>query len=196
MESYEDWSDVTEAVKENLARSGDYLEFGVYRGHSMAAMIKALDEEYGATPGSGWDGHVYGFDSFQGLPETDEGCWSTGMYACPWTETALYLTSQGICATRYTLVEGWYKDTLTPKMWETLGIERISVVLMDCDLSASAILAFDFIGPHLQDGTIIVTDEGEEHVLKEHPLPNGAFLRPVWRNGNRRMFEVEMGGET
>jgi hypothetical protein len=54
-------------------RLGDYLEFGVYTGSSLASMFRVLNE-LGVE-----DVRLFGFDSFEGFPNAvatdDEGVW-------------------------------------------------------------------------------------------------------------------------
>jgi hypothetical protein len=135
---------------------GDYLEFGVYNGNSMACMFKALSSHH--------LDHVrlYGFDSFQGLPSDspseDGGVWRAGQFACPMSVTVAHLESEGIQLNRVSLIEGWYKNTLAPPA-TAYGIRRVSIVMIDCDTYSSAQLALEFSYPVLTGTSMIICDD-------------------------------------
>ena len=64
------------AQSEPAGALGDYLEFGVYNGSSLACAFRAFNE-VGAPKV-----RLFGFDSFQGLPAdaTAEGVWAEGEF--------------------------------------------------------------------------------------------------------------------
>src|SRR5262249_19722263 len=92
---------------------GDYLEFGVCHGTSMLCMDRALRRE-------GIDGtRLFGFDSFEGLPESadydDQGAWGAGWYKSSYDMTRRRMTKRGVDWSRTKLIKGWFSDTLTPR---------------------------------------------------------------------------------
>jgi len=106
-------------------RLGDYLEFGVCHGSSMACMYHALEE-------LGLD-HVrlFGFDSFEGMPasaETEDGNWSAGEFKSDYNFTLELLAKQGVNLNRVNLVKGWFNDTLTPQLIQQHQITKASVI--------------------------------------------------------------------
>jgi hypothetical protein len=136
---------------------GDYLEFGVYYGASMACMYRALNSLH--------LDHVrlFGFDSFQGLPscaaDEDEGVWSPGQYACSSSFARKYLSRQQVDWNRIFLVQGWFQDTLTKQLVDTHLIRQAGVIMVDSDLSSSASLALSFCSPLIGSTCIIIFDD-------------------------------------
>jgi hypothetical protein len=98
---------------------GDYLEFGVSRGTSMACVHMVLAER-----GLG-DTRLIGFDSFEGMPpESAEEGWKPGAYASTIGATRRYLAKRGVPRDRIELIKGWFDDTATPQMRDRLGIRH------------------------------------------------------------------------
>jgi O-methyltransferase len=148
---------------------GDYLEFGVSRGTSMACMYHSLRME-GLS-------HVrlFGFDSFRGLPaEAAEEGWRPGAFSSTREATQRYLTRAGIDWKRVTLVQGWFKDTLTPQTRQRLRIESASFIMIDCDIYSASRDALRFAEPLIRDQAILILDdyhthesEGQRHAFEE-----------------------------
>ena len=136
---------------------GDYLEFGVCHGASLACMHRALESLDLA------EMRLFGFDSFAGLPpeaETDEGSvWYPGQYRSSLAFTRRYLTRAGVDWRRVTLVKGWFHETLTDSTRERLGLRKASVVMVDCDIYTSAQQALSFCAPLIGDRAAIVFDD-------------------------------------
>ena len=136
---------------------GDYLEFGVYYGASMACMYRALRS-------LGLD-HVrlFGFDSFRGLPssaaEEDQGVWSPGQYACSMEFARKYLSRQLVDWNRVVLVQGWFRDTLTRQLLDAHSIRQAGVIMVDSDLSSSALAALSFCSSLIGPMCVIIFDD-------------------------------------
>lgn len=109
---------------------------------------------------------VYGFDSFDGLPEDwhdgvtlfKKGAFSTG-------------GSMPNVPCNVTLVKGWFNETL-PQFKAILGETPIALLHVDCDLYSSTKCGFDVLKNNIVPGTIIVFDElwnytgFQEHEIK------------------------------
>lgn len=136
---------------------GDYLEFGVCHGASLACMHRAL-----ATLAIA-EVRLFGFDSFAGLPpeaETDEGSpWYAGQYRSSEAFTRRFLDRAGVDWSRVILVKGWYQDTLTEALVERHSIRQASVIMVDCDLYSSARLALAFCAPLIHDHAAVLFDD-------------------------------------
>ncbi len=133
---------------------GQYLEFGVSRGTSLAAMHRATE-----ATGHG-DIRLIGFDSFEGLPPEALGQgWAPGEFRSPIAATRRYLRGQGVDFTRTTLVKGWFADTLTPKTATARRITKASLIMIDCDIYSAACEALDFCGPLILDHAVIFFDD-------------------------------------
>lgn len=75
-------------ILEKEGISGDIVEFGIYFGHWLQVICETLEKH-------GWNRKVWGFDSFEGLPESDPNlnpdCWTAGMYFAPFDEVSARL---------------------------------------------------------------------------------------------------------
>lgn len=153
--SREAWNWLSEQVgTESL---GDYFEFGVFSGQSMAAMHRVIQELGLERP------RLFGFDSFEGLPQSakfeDNGYWQPGSFKMDLKSTRKYLTRQGIDWERVALVKGWFKDTLTPELVAKHQMVKASVIMVDCDLYSSAREALFFCAPLIKDKAVILFDD-------------------------------------
>ena len=159
---------------------GDYLEFGVYVGTSLLCMHRASK-----AVGLG-SLRLFGFDSFQGLPEMaardDEGPWQPRQYRAEYGLVRKRLTRAGIEWSRTVLVPGWFEETLRPERARELGIEKAGVVMIDCDIYMSARTALGFCAPLIQDRAVVVFDDWNSGGLAAKGL------------GERRAFEEFMVG--
>src|SRR3954468_23040270 len=133
---------------------GDYLEFGVCYGSSMACMHDALVKT--KTHGV----RQFGFDSFEGLPpETDfqdNNIWSSGQLASSIEFATKLLTRRGVDWKKTFLIKGWFKDTMTPELVEKHQMKRVGIVVVDCDIYTSARDALAFVEPMVGDYAVIL----------------------------------------
>lgn len=147
---------------------GDYLEFGVFHGSTLACMYEARES-------LGLD-HVrlFGFDSFQGLPasaaEEDGGLWAPGQYRCSMARTQENLESWGVPLDEVTLIEGWFRDTATPAMRDRHHIRKASIVMVDCDIYSSTVEALAFSGPLVDRQAVFVFDDWHAGGLADRHL--------------------------
>ncbi|HEY1384769.1 MAG TPA: TylF/MycF/NovP-related O-methyltransferase [Dongiaceae bacterium] len=133
---------------------GDYLEFGVSRGSSLACMYRALQSE--GLP------HIrlLGFDSFQGLPpEAKAQGWSPGDFWSTRSTTERYLQRRGVDLRRVTLTEGWFKNTLTKATRQRLNIATSSLIMVDCDIYSAARETLWFCEPLIGDVAVVFFDD-------------------------------------
>lgn len=132
---HDPWSTLSHAL--DLAPAGGMaLEFGVFSGQSLKVIAGARD---GA--------EVYGFDSFEGLPEVYRPHLREGHFAVdalPEVEGA-------------ELVVGWFADTLPRFLDEHPG--HVSFLHFDADLYSSTRTVLDLVGPRLRAGSILIFDE-------------------------------------
>lgn len=151
---------IEQTIRSILGRSraqGDYLEFGVYRGDSLAAAWR------GAVAG-GLDGMRFiGFDSFEGLPvqqrDHESGRWAPGAMAVGEEAVRRHLAELGVDLGRVTLVPGFYDRVLDDALRSRLGLERAAVVYLDCDLYDSTLTALRWVTPLLTTGTLLAVDD-------------------------------------
>jgi hypothetical protein len=153
---------------------GDYFEFGLWRGKTFA-YARRMMLRYGRL-----DMKLWGFDSFQGLPDTGEhpdNIWYKGQFACTRPEFEAILKSRGFRPSEYGLIEGFYNESLNDAAHTLLSSRKAAIVYIDCDLYDSTIQVLDFIQSYLMDGSIICfddfynykgdPDQGEQKALAE-----------------------------
>jgi hypothetical protein len=141
---------------------GLFLEFGVGSGRSINVIASLLDE--GRT--------VYGFDSFEGLPED----WRAGF-----PQGRFKVRKPPRVRRNVQLVKGLFQDTLPGFLQKQEG--NVAFLHVDSDLYSSAKTIFDSLDHRIVKGTVIVFDEyfnyfgWEEH---EHKA-----FREFMASGNR-----------
>jgi len=155
---------------EYVKTKGLWLEFGVFTGRSIEQLSRKAPKE------------IFGFDSFEGLPEywdknNPKGCYGLGgkippgyiigenhsMFSNnhpqnwkPWPENVK-------------LIKGLFEDTL-PKFLKENN-ENVAFVHIDGDLYSSAKTVFDHLRQRFQRGTIILFDELLDYdQYKEHEI--------------------------
>ena len=157
---------------------GNYFEFGVWNGKSMEVFWKALGY---AASGERKDWRLFGFDSFEGLPEPEgaadahpfvgKGAFkSSGV-----DQVSASLTKAGIPADRVKLVAGFYENSLTPELKASLGLTKASVVNIDVDYYSSTMTVLNWIESLLFDGSIVYFDD----ILFYNGNPHKGQLRAI-----------------
>jgi hypothetical protein len=144
------WMPIVERVQDQKVL---YLEFGVWEGASMRFWSEHLSH-----PGSS----LHGFDSFEGLPETEGKWWSKGQFDVNGRVPV-------IDDPRVQFFKGWFDQTLpdyTPPEHDVL------VVNIDADLYSSTICVLRHLKPHIRRGSFLYFDEfhhpeSEQRALEE-----------------------------
>jgi len=137
---------------------GLYLEFGVGRGKS----IRWIGADAGRT--------VYGFDSFEGIPEY----WN-GNPIGAFSQKKLPKVPDNV---RFQI--GMFDKTIPGFLEE--HSDPVAFLHVDCDLYSSTVTIFEAFGPRLQPGAIVLFDEyynfprWQQHEYK-------AFQEFVGKNG-------------
>ena len=140
--------------------SGEYLEFGCSSGSSLIDMSKSI-KRYPRLANM----RSFIFDSFEGLPrpvgiDADESQrYEPGEYACDLDQFRRNVVRGGVDLRNVRCVAGWYDKTLTPALKQELGIQKASIVLIDCDLYESTVPVLNFITDYLQTGTVLIFDD-------------------------------------
>ncbi|MGQ0575898.1 MAG: class I SAM-dependent methyltransferase [Pseudonocardia sp.] len=142
---------------------GMALEFGVYTGTTLKVIAAARES-----------GGVFGFDSFDGLPET----WRAGFRAGAFDTDALPEVPGA------ELVVGWFADTLPGFLAAHPG--PVDLLHLDADLYSSTVEVLRHVGPRLRPGSVVVFDEyfnypgWEQHearAWREHVAEHGVRFR-------------------
>ena len=175
---------------------GDYFEFGVCHGSSIQLMY---DEVCRAKLGNI---HLFGFDSFEGLPVDDEGEWEAGSYSAEYDDVVQRLTDHSVDWERVTLVKGFYSDTLNSELVAKHNIRKASILMIDCDMYSSAIESLNFCEPYILDEAIVIFDDwnplakknkGEKRAFEEF-LQNNPDLSAI-ENGNYSYNPGDLNGK-
>lgn len=147
------------AVPRMLAdRGGLWLEFGVFRGHTINYLALA------------YNGTVVGFDSFKGLPEQ----WRPAIGALKGATQKGSFNLNGRLPkvkANVRLIKGLFEDTL-PRFVQQLNHSRyVSLLHVDCDLYSSSKTVLKHVGPLLRPGSVVVFDELIHYVeYRNHEL--------------------------
>lgn len=125
----------------------DYLEFGVYQGHSMGDWITLNTNKFS---------RFVGFDSFTGLPSDWtklSGTLSKGYFTTK-GEIPLHLLEDE----RVKFTKGFFQDTLDPFLTR-FEFKNQLVINIDADLYASTLYVLTILNKHINPDTIIIFDE-------------------------------------
>lgn len=174
---------IKQAYKMTKRRYGAVLEFGVMSGRTLA-VLAALNDPLS----------VYGFDSFEGLPEE-------------WIKNPLevypggsFKTDPAILPENTVLYKGWFKDTIP--QWLEDHNSSIKLIHIDCDLYSSTKDILFNLNDRILKGTILVFDEmynwnnPEEYTewdqhefkaLKEWMKTFGRRIEPLFRSNHEQV---------
>ena len=121
---------------------GSVLEFGVFEGTTINIISNFFKTD-----------NVFGFDSFEGLPEdwhtTEKTVWKAGHFK---------VDNLPNVNSNVKLVKGWFDITL-PDWLTTNNIDSVKFLHIDCDLYSSTKTVLSFLNNKIKPGTIIVFDE-------------------------------------
>ena len=117
-------------------QNGLILEFGVRHGSSIRQLASFTSKP------------IYGFDSFEGLPED-------------WHQESkeVYSTKGKIpkVPLHVTLIPGWFDQTLA--LFLEKHEEDVALINIDCDIYSSTKTVLNLLSPRIKKGTIIIFDE-------------------------------------
>lgn len=111
------------------------LEFGVFTGSTLTIIAASRT------------GGVYGFDSFEGLPEN----WRAGF------DAGAFAVDGPPVVPGADMVVGLFADTLPGFLAEHPG--PVDLLHLDADLHSSTACVLDAVGPRLRPGSVVVFDE-------------------------------------
>lgn len=131
---------------QHIPATGALLEFGVFQGHSINFLSRAL-------AAAGDRRTLFGFDAFEGLSE-------------PWGGTTLATGHFDRAGTlpkvndNVTLVKGWIDETLPPFVSaQDVAGQKVAFVHVDVDTYAPTRTILASTQSHFQPGTIVMFDE-------------------------------------
>ena len=133
-----DREEVLAAAMDRMLRHGLICEFGVFEGQTISYIAKQVP-----------DRNVFGFDSFEGLPETWRGPFKRGVFSMDGRLPSV--------PANVTLIKGWFDATLPTFAAE--HDEPVALLHVDCDLYSSTKCIFAHLGDRVVPGSVIVFDE-------------------------------------
>lgn len=142
-------------------RNHDIYEFGVYTGKGINTKLKYLSAS-DAGPR-----HVWGFDSFEGLPKTKDNPMESALdvrnvqdFSSNWLDLKRQVL-QNIDYENTTLIKGFYNESLNEHTVSTYGMKPAWWVNIDCDLYISAFQALDWMFKNrlVRSGTYVYYDD-------------------------------------
>ncbi len=138
---------------------GFVFEFGVYQGESLNYFAKSLliDNRI-----------IYGFDSFQGLPER----WGGQIH----DKGHFDLKKRGLPAVdqNVKLIPGWFDESF-PSFLKQMDVDVIAFIHFDADLYSSTKIVLDLLGNRLRKGSLVLFDEYHGY--------------PGWKNHEFKAFQ-------
>jgi Tfp pilus assembly protein PilF len=140
--------------------SGLVLEFGVRFGNTIRQIATLANQQ------------VYGFDSFEGLPEV----WHHEPKGSYTTRGEIPKVPANV-----ELIAGWFDETLPIFLKNHPGPARF--LNIDCDIYSSTKTVLNLLAPRIVSGTVIVFDEyiGNEHWREdEHKAFQEAVAKYKW----------------
>ena len=143
-----------EYVKNSEYKDKLFLEFGTYKGELINFCSSLIPEA-----------KFYGFDSFEGLPETWNSQFFKGSFD---VKGNLPKVNKNV-----SLIKGYFNETL-PKFLEEHK-EKAAFIHIDCDLYSSTKTVFDNIYDRIVPNTVIQFDE--------------YYNYPGWRNHEFKAFQ-------
>jgi hypothetical protein len=136
----------------DLAKNdGLFMEFGVYQGDTINFIASNTDQI------------VYGFDSFEGLPED----WRSQFVKGTFKVDKLPNVKKNV-----KLIKGWFENSLPQFIEENPN--KCAFIHIDCDLYSSTNTIFNLLSNKITKNTIIVFDE--------------FFNYPGWKEGEYKSF--------
>lgn len=151
---------------EYVSIDGPVMEFGVFRGETMRTLERSFSNR-----------KIYGFDSFEGLPED----W---WFSRKEVEAGVSSHPKGHFGNvniprvgpNVELVKGFF-DTSLPKWLEENELDQIAFLHVDCDLYSSTKTVLTLLNDYIVPGTVVVFDE-------MHPWnPPGKVWYELWEEG-------------
>ena len=163
---------------DQVSLPGTAFEFGVYNGRTIGVIANKLSDQ-----------NIYGFDSFEGLPEDWQRTESGGIKH---VKGHFALDALPEVPGNVTLVKGFF-DTSLPKWLEENLLEQISFLHVDCDLYSSTVTVLECLQPYIVPNTIIVFDELYAwHKPKKYSLWHEGEYKALqeWVKKYNREFEI------
>lgn len=163
-------------------KSINYYEFGVGWGGTLINYIDALKAYCRCSKKDFYSTNIFGFDSFEGLPEKKgpkDGNvdWHKGQFSYSLSYIEEILTKEGIDLKRGNIrfIKGFFEKTLTPALIDELSAFSPTIVTIDCDYYSSTKTVLEWLRPMLHSGTLFYFDD----IWSFHGNPNYGQLAAI-----------------
>ncbi len=203
---YQHWEN-----KADVIPIGNYYEFGLAVGFTFKRAYRAISEiarDLGMADTTAFGVKMFGFDSFEGLPEPGEWDrregWEQGTFANTKENFVAAMDAELIPRQAYELVEGYYEKSLTNELRRRLDGSKPSIVMMDCDFYSSTKTVLEWLRPLLRDGTMFMFDDiwaymghpdfGELRAIREFNEQKDGLLVPHVFGGSTQQVYVYTTG--
>ncbi|MDC3175457.1 TylF/MycF family methyltransferase [Candidatus Pelagibacter sp.] len=161
-----------------------YYEFGCFSGRTFAAAINSakflnIDFKY------------YAFDSFLGLPSTDEkNIFKKGQFKFSKQDFKKIIKMKtGKTLKDENIIEGFYEQALETRKAQELP--KAGIIYLDCDLYSSTISALNFLKKKIVSGSVLLFDDyycypvdqnlGQKKAIDEFLKENTNFELRKWK---------------
>jgi hypothetical protein len=154
--------DVLRDVKKTYVGNFSILEFGVADGYAFTKKLYAT-----RYLGVANRVVVHGFDSFEGMPKSDQSSDEDLIASDGWVEgqfKSSYDSLDAYCCTKYDnyyLHKGYFEDSITDEFLESLRLTPPVLIWIDCDYYSSARIVFERLIPFIPSGCTVYFDEYE-----------------------------------
>jgi hypothetical protein len=149
-----------------MVHTNSYFEFGVGCGQSLMNYVEALKTFCKDAKENINDYHIFLFDSFEGLPakhdfRDDLPCYDRGFFAHDVSEIRNLLANSGMDLSKGNIhfVEGFFDETLTPVLRESLKEHLPGIITVDVDYYSSTKVVLDWLQPILPTGAYFYFDD-------------------------------------
>ena len=186
---------------------GGYYEFGVYKGDTFRESYRIYQqyvkwmkceanspEKWRQEIDWKWDNHFYGFDTFKGMPDNDEGNqnFSKGTFLSSLDEVKRMGEKVGMFekSGKIKYFQGTFDSIAQNNSADIERLQPAAVVNIDGDLYLSAVDALNIVKTKLQQGTILLMDDwncfdadnkqGERRAVKEFLEQNKHITLEGW----------------
>jgi O-methyltransferase len=179
---------------------GDYLEFGVWEGESFTNAFHFAKKHKRLR-----DMRYYAFDSFEGLPTSEDvdlkmgsmeiHNWHKGKYSSGGVKKFLKNVKKAkMPLKKVTCVPGFYDQSLNKKTKQKLTLKKAAFIYVDCDLYESTVPVMNFITDYVTEGTVIMFDDWFNYRGNPNKGEQKAFYEWLKRNPHIEAMEFQKVG--
>lgn len=162
-----------------------YFEFGCYSGRTFSTAMNSANflkmDNF----------KFYAFDSFLGLPSTDnQNIFKQGQFKFSKKDFKKIIKKKtGVFLDDKYILEGYYDESLKTQV--ALNLPKPGIIHLDCDLYSSTVSVLEFLKPILVGGSVLLFDDyycypvnknlGQKKAIKEFLKNNVNFEFQAWK---------------